>query len=921
MSNTVFNNGNHILVGLGGTGGKILRAFKMRMFEEFPSQEERDKLAVALLYVDSDREMMPVKGRPRKDCMVLGQDASFKENEFLDIKEQDVDYILDHIDNHPELKGIVHNVRAVKSAIGSLGKAAGQMRRAGRLLFAVNAQKYVSALHNAFARCSKVSGDGDALTIHIFAGLCGGTGSGSIVDALLQARKAYPDAIIIVYAMIPEKHLPKADGEIDKGRYYPNGYAAIRELNAIQVGRFCPHDVTGDGPLNLYKDKRKGVANGLVVYSNMNVNGRQVDSFNELPKIVSDYVFARIFLINNENDACKDIIRAYNFENSEQFAIEYDETVPSDGNNEAVMARTKNVGSFGIKRVVYPEMRVLKHITYTVAEKVLYQFKFGNWSENIGFVNEAPNRDYRTEFLNDDTLGKWKLDLAHLTLEKPVLKNSKDEETFREYWGGLIADNRSIAANAKVPPTELESILNDYFNSTFRTSKKGVAGYYKDAERVLPELSKEIRATVESNLFNLWKEGKVALVEMQTISLLIAERVREMQDTIEAEVKKTEEQYNKDVEDFKFLLEDWSHVLLGRLIGKRNDLYVESQGLLEHIFVGRTYRVALEFAGKLASTLRLELARMDSDLNNFAERFTAAIKATEETITAHRKKNKGLEDMKSAIIEVSEEEKMAEFEADFIHDKNKMHSVTDQMRQAILPNSEFVGFGDLAMRVNVDEICNVFDRQLSAIVKERHASLPVTATKVLGMNILMQLQQKWTTDADINENAYKLIEQSGIFLKIDQNELKIHLPNNEGPLSPDNPASYDNHAILISIPSPKKDAGLVNFAKKLEKAFADAIGASQGGSIVFDMTSPREDEMSIIMVENCVPLRAAEWLSDYKGRYERFLNTGNTTTDTNAAILLHSEGDGKNLPSLFAKSKAEIEKLHKNSPGSTDRAA
>ena len=27
---------NHILVGLGGTGGKILKAFKMRMFEEFP---------------------------------------------------------------------------------------------------------------------------------------------------------------------------------------------------------------------------------------------------------------------------------------------------------------------------------------------------------------------------------------------------------------------------------------------------------------------------------------------------------------------------------------------------------------------------------------------------------------------------------------------------------------------------------------------------------------------------------------------------------------------------------------------------------------------------------------------------------------------------------------------------------------------
>lgn len=41
MDNINFCDQNHILVGLGGTGGKILRAFKMRMFEEFPTQEER----------------------------------------------------------------------------------------------------------------------------------------------------------------------------------------------------------------------------------------------------------------------------------------------------------------------------------------------------------------------------------------------------------------------------------------------------------------------------------------------------------------------------------------------------------------------------------------------------------------------------------------------------------------------------------------------------------------------------------------------------------------------------------------------------------------------------------------------------------------------------------------------------------------
>ena len=64
MSTTSFCNSNHILVGLGGTGGKILRAFKMRMFEEFHDDEERKKQPVALLYVDATRW----KGKSRFPC-------------------------------------------------------------------------------------------------------------------------------------------------------------------------------------------------------------------------------------------------------------------------------------------------------------------------------------------------------------------------------------------------------------------------------------------------------------------------------------------------------------------------------------------------------------------------------------------------------------------------------------------------------------------------------------------------------------------------------------------------------------------------------------------------------------------------------------------------------------------------------------
>ena len=43
---------NHILVGVGGTGGKVLKAIRKRIYQEFPNDEERDKLSIGFVYVD-----------------------------------------------------------------------------------------------------------------------------------------------------------------------------------------------------------------------------------------------------------------------------------------------------------------------------------------------------------------------------------------------------------------------------------------------------------------------------------------------------------------------------------------------------------------------------------------------------------------------------------------------------------------------------------------------------------------------------------------------------------------------------------------------------------------------------------------------------------------------------------------------------
>ena len=903
MSNTVAVTGNHILVGLGGTGGKILRAFKMRMFEEFPTSEERKKQPVSLLYVDSTDEMMPKDGRARADFRVMGQDASFTNNEFLNIKAVDVEHILDHIGNYPSVKGIVENVGAVKSAIGSLGQAAGQKRRAGRLLFAANAVGYVNSLKDAYFRAQEVSGTSNNTTIYIFAGLSGGTGSGSVIDAVVQARKTYPEAKILVFAMIPEMNLPKSD--MDQGRYYQNGFAAMNEINALQTGRWKPQDVTARGEADLYNDRVKGVADGLTVYSNVNENGLTINSLAELPKIVSDYVFARIFYVNDEDDVNSDIIRAYNFENMDDFALEFDEAANAGPDGRIPVARTKKVNSFGIKRVIYPELRVLKHITYTLGESVLYQFKYNNWRENQGFVNEERNKDYRRDYLSKENRRAWMLDMEHLTLEKKILESDTDYPPFNDYWHDKTVGYAEEAKKNGNPLNELDNIMADFYSAHFR--EDGVEAFYAAKERAIPEMAKEVRRNIERGLFEKWKLGDISIVELQRVSKLLIELIGEIRTEIETASKEETDNYKAIDEDRLANVEEWSRLgILQRMVGVGARRYAEHQGILTDYYTSKTQLVALEFAKKLAARVSVEIGKLDADISAFGQKIADAIDETEKLVAAQRKTNKGLEDMRGAIIEVSEEEAMAEFEVDVRTDKIDMPNIARQLREAILPQGEFVNFGLLANDINVDDIKDAFDLRLSEIVRTKHSEKADAEKKVLGLNILTQLQQQLKTDDDIKAFANKIVQQSGVYLKLSNDQIQLHLRNNEGNLSPTNPASINKKAILVSIPSPDENEGLKRFADKLEAAFKNSFNQSTARTtITVNRKSPRKDELSIITVSYCFPMRAIEWMKTYGKRYDNFLHTGNPNTDAGNAILLHSEGNGEQLPSFFAVENAE----------------
>lgn len=904
---------NHILVGLGGTGGKILREFKMRMFEEYPQAEDRAKIPVSLLYVDTTREMM---GLGREDFNVLGQDAGFAENEFLNIKSIDVTKIIDEIDNYPKLRGIVDNVKGVRSAIGNLGEAAGQKRRAGRLLFAVNADRYVTALQDAYSRCHAANATGEATkTVHIFAGLSGGTGSGAIIDAIAQTRKLWNDAKILVYAMLPERDLPKPD--MDKGRYYPNAYAAMRELNALQVGKFQPHDVTGDGEPTDYmsmKPSAKGVADGISVYSNLNENECTVHSFTELPRIVSDFAYSRIFQIRPEVDECGDILRAYNFENLDGFEMENDERLlpdEIDKDEEFPKTRTCKISSFSVKRVIYPEMRVLKHITYATGEDVLNQLRYNHWSDNHGFLNEAQNKDYRSVYLADKYLQRWMLDLPHLTLEKKILPLDKDFEPFKEDWTESIEDLSASCQEDSCPPAAIRNSMYQVYNETFRGV--GVEDFYKVKSKSLKEMAKEIRRTVEHELFAEWRNGDLSMVDLVKIVSILAEYVSDdLKKEIDEAIVKNDEELSSSSRTLDAIIDDWANAgfLRGKVFGKKNDFYAEARLELSFLMTARTMKVALEFAKDLQQLLNMEFGKFVEAVNGFNALINDAITKTDEQLAAQKKKNPGLENPKGSIIEVSEDDAMLDFERDARVDKKMMREASQQLREALVGDKDFIDFADLKSRLTIDDFLHAFDVQLSKKIIDRHDELPVSATKVLGLNILTQLKQKLDTQQKINEFARNIILQTGPYVILDAGQLSFQVRNNDIAREGINRNLKETY---IALPDPQKSPELEDFAKKLGKAFRDM--APQGVKAPkVHLGGSRNNEMFIISINSGYPMRAIKWLAQDKKKYDRFMHSGNAVTDQTNAIMLHSEGEGENLPDIFALSDKECRELDAKKP-------
>ena len=883
---------NHILIGLGGTGGKVLKAFRKRLYQEY-NADERTQLPISFLYVDSSIEMMKPDD---KTWQVLGENAQFTESEFVNVKGIDLNAVLTNPSSYPGLKGIIGDAEVMRKTLGEVGAAAAQKRRAGRILFGSNIDKYKQGLMTQFKRVNAIS-KASRTNIYIFTGLAGGTGSGSIIDVIAQTRMIpqFRDELsqdgktgtaIVVNAMVPELAPP---GTCDAGRYHANGYAALQELNALMSGNFKPYDVSGQHE-RLDLEKVKKVADGLILYSNINEHGYTVESLHELPQILADFTYSRIFLENNDNT--EEFLRAYSFENINDWRLEYYEKAK----NGAIQPyRTKAVSSFGFKRVIIPEEEIIEYFSFSFGRQALLQMRFNNWNDDLGYRDTPANKDFSSEVMRADLQEKWRISDKHLLLEQPILPSDENKfGPFAAYWAGIIPRWAMVAEKENQPLAKLESLCQKGYDELFR--QLGAVQFYEGKTAAREQHAQEICDRIEHYIFDQWKMGDLSLYNMLQLIDCVTTELGKKRKNMEALVQKDRQLIDQLIQKRDLNKKEFSNTLIQGLV--KGKYLTRHSTIMQQLMVKQCEVLGGEFAQQLLAALNVKVNLLRNRIEEFVTTLNEAIEYNEAMIGARCKDEGDIENLQNTIIRFYDQKRVKEFTQRVITDQRRQKSIADEVRLRLV---DIIGSEQTFQHANAvidrDTIAELMDTVVRQKAISIHEDILIEVSeKLINRNILEQLSERYSDTEELKKFAKNIIEESGVFLEFNGAELQRSV-GGQNPV-PEQGQNINRKVVLINLPKVEGNETIQKFATKLKDALIGAVTA--GVYVYVDMNGTRQNELTVQNITYCFPIRCLKNLAFYKERYNLLIN-GNESRQMR--VVLHGEGTGEDFPSLEVQSE------------------
>lgn len=867
---------NHLIIGLGGTGGKVIRQLRKTI--------ERSKDAAGnspsearfeFLYMDTSKDELDKK----EEWKVLGKEIDLAPSQRLISTVSSVRPVLSDPDSFPGLKDWIEP-RSVFDLFMATTAGASQRRKLGRLVFAQNASSFVKNVEDRLRVLESGAGGKVGTVIHVVCGLAGGTGSGAVVDAVAQIRHKCPDPNqypILIYAMLPEKNSSRVKNVTGFSPYYANGYAALSELNALAADQYSPTNLLDGSRLNhdIY-------FNGCYLVNNINENNIQFEVESEVPAIVAEFIFQKT--MNNEWEGLK---RAEKGENDiKNFESE-------DG---VTRSRSKLFLSFGIKRVVVPEQEIKEFLAYGFAEQVTRQLMFNNFRQGEGYADEAVEKDQGFEARKPDTLQAMLLSDAHLTLETGILEDDAKNASWkppREYWKQIVSlQVPDIKADKTIEETNWIHVLNSrlakVFDDTYR-SMGGVRKFYEVKGNARLEMARHIARHIEQELFSRWKAGSASLIQLRLFTdaliAMLDERLALLTDktakipaemqSVQTRVAELSAQFNKVG-------------FLGKhLTDKRGALFSDIGTQLQDLYILNTSYQGLKFACSLIPFIKEQLLNLRGAIDALHQTLATAT----EKVNAERAARLGQADA-AYQKRIFDQNAIAGILKAIITDEAAQAARTQRVRQTLidLAGTDVDGFDQLQQGISLGGVISTLSQESAQIVERAHTEIAKTLPQpVLNVNIVERLQKKY----DANPNGLKdfvaeLYAEAGSMLVFNRTEVDRSVANNAGG------TSGRTQTIGVFLPECENQK---DFRNSLAALFKEQKDNASDPSVAVGKLS---NQIVIMKIGSLMPARFVDSLGELKRHYDGQL------ADDKEAVLLHGEGDGKKLPPLFARSTAEI---------------
>lgn len=894
MSNLVTK--NHLIIGLGGTGGKILREMRKRIYEEFRSVDPGGKVNLEYLYVDSS----PSDLDNRSEWKTMGGSVHLMDAQKVSIHGVGAN-VLNSLHLYPGIESFINDEdRKQMDDIGALVAAGigGQRRRLGRLLFANNLSgddnaRFTTRIRSTVQRLVDRSKE-NKVTFHICAGLAGGTGSGSIVDTIAQIRQVYTpqqknEYDIHLYLYVPE--IIVANPSFNSGYYQANGFAALSELNAMSVGAYKPYDVSGmlketDGSVKRLLENRDAF-DAAYLFSNVNEAGRQLQLGTEISAAVSDFLFQKIISSNLATGGQMD--RLIGCEN---------DGADAERDGAGTPVRSRHFLTFGVKRVEYPETEIEEYVTYSFARQATRQLQYNVWRDGIGF-DECSMAEvglgFKIEIQEKKTREELLLSDNYLTLSKPLVENAAtkswmDISSGWETWTQFFAED---AHNAQ----EKKNWLSDFTNSCelqFNTNYKGagVKEFYKIQKSEKKGYAAYIRRHIEEKLFSDWRSGIKSTLEIEKyVTILISDcedripKFKESIATYEGIIN------NEIIPEIKRRNLDWNKInwLLDPVTKSSTKIFAAYKTSKSDFYALQTRIEGASYAAELLMEVQNELVSMLNNVKAFHSLLTDMLNRVDVQIEEKCKidSDNGKGDQK--IIKKYDPEIVRETTKRFTTDEQQQKHNAAQIRGEIV---ELLGeggkrsFGSLLDKFDLNSIEDIFVRicldNASSMMEDLAKS--DTTQKMLNVNILEKIKQEYNSDERLEDFIRDLVRSSQCYLQFNQEEIAKVLPSGSTSMMR-----------MLQLSLPKYDDS-TNFRDKFINMFAQI---SPGFDPRVDVSiNYKENQIVVIAAASGFPLRFVSNLKKLKEVYDGMLIGPKAALNK---MVLHTESFRKPLPYLFEK--------------------